>query len=405
MRESSPAEGRRRLPARAAAGLVSVLGRPAERIAGPAGFLARRNAMRNPGRTAAMAAALAIGVTLVTGVATLAAALEQATSGEAKRAIGTNLVLSDSQWLTVDASAAERIAKAPGVRTVAPMRQARAKAFGGEISVDGIEPRASAAIVDYRWSVGSKATMAALHGNQALVGDDFAEQHHLRVGSPLEIRTANGRPLALSVAGVIERPGINPVSIGDVTIARDTYARSFPSRQLIGAYVDAPGVSPATLQKQLTGYPGVEVRTAGEFADHAAGVFKIVLAIFNVLLGLAVIVSVFGIVNTLVLSVLERTRELGLLRAAGMSRRQMRRMVRQESIITALVGAAIGIVAGLALGALATSLLPVPGLAVAIPVGTIVTVVAVAVVLGILAALVPARRAARMDVLAAVSYA
>jgi putative ABC transport system permease protein len=219
------------------------------------------------------------------------------------------------------------------------------------------------------------------------------------------VQAPGGRTLDLKVAGIADRSGINPMALGDVRVAQATFAEAFPVRDVSIAYLDAPGVSPAALQARLDGFPGVEVRTADEYADHLAEGWQIVLAIFNVLLGLAVIVSVFGIVNTQVLAVLERTRELGLLRAAGMSRRQMRRMVRQESIITALVGTAMGALFGLALGALATSLLPISGLSVAIPTGTLIAVGIVAVVLGIVAAVVPARRAARMDVLAAVSHA
>ncbi|MFL5846807.1 MAG: ABC transporter permease [Solirubrobacteraceae bacterium] len=405
LRDAGDTAGKRRLIGRPMAALVSVLGRPAEKLTGASGFLARRNAMRNPGRTAATAAALAIGVTLVTGVATLGAALESATSGEAKRAIGSSLVLADSEWGPFDEGTVARLKDVDGVKAIAPLRQSRAKAFGEEIRVDGVEPAATADAVTYEWSNGSRATVAGLHGNQAVVSDGFADDHGLKTGSTFAVQAPDGKPVSLSVAGIVDPGAINPMGLGDVTIAQDAFAASFPTHDVSVAYIDAPGVSPEVLQSRLDGFPGVEVRTADEYADHVAGAFKIILAIFNVLLGLAVIVSVFGIVNTLVLSVLERTRELGLLRAAGMSRRQMRRMVRQESIITALVGAAIGSIAGLALGALATTLLPIAGLSIAIPTGTLIAVVIVAIVLGIGAAVVPARRAARMDVLAAVSHA
>lgn len=387
LRDSDPAaNGKRRLLGRPVAALISVLGRPAERLAGPAGFLARRNAMRNPGRTAATAAALAIGVTLVTGVATLGAALENATRGEAKQAVGSRLVLADSEWGPISAGAVERLKDAPGVKSVETLHQSPAKAFGEEIVVDGAEP-------------------VALAAGEATVTDGFASDHGLSKGSAFSVQAPGGGTLDLVVAGIADRSGINPMALGEVRVAQATFAEAFPVRDVSIAYLDAPGVSPQALQARLDGFPGVEVRTADEYADHLAEGWQIVLAIFNVLLGLAVIVSVFGIVNTMVLSVLERTRELGLLRAAGMSRRQMRRMVRQESIITALVGTAMGALLGLALGALATSLLPVSGLGVAIPTGTLIAVGIVAVVLGIVAAVVPARRAARMDVLAAVSHA
>jgi len=395
----------RRGIARVVAGLVSVLGRPGERLTGPAGMLARRNAMRNPGRTAATAAALAIGVTLVVAVATLSAALTSATSGQAKAATGSSLVLADSQWGPFDAAAATALDGAPGVRAVAPLHQAQGRAFGKKIGVDGVDPKAAAGAMHYRWKTGSAATLAGLHDGTALVSEKFADAHGLRVGGSFTVRTPDGRAIGLTVAGIVERPALNPLALGDVTIAEPAFAAAFPAQRIGVAFVDAPGVAPSALASRLSGYPGIVLRTPGQYADHVAGVWAQLLAIFDVLLGLAVIVSLFGIVNTLILSVLERTREIGLLRAAGMSRRQVRRMVRQESIITALVGAALGIAVGLALGALATALLPIEGLSVSIPSGSIIATVVVAVVSGILAAAMPARRAARMDVLAAVSQA
>ena len=129
-----------------------------------------------------------------------------------------------------------------------------------------------------------------------------------------------------------------------------------------------------------------------------------ILGIFYVLLGLAVIVSLFGIVNTLALSVLERTRELGMLRAVGMSRRQVRRMIRHESVVTALIGAVLGIAVGLFLAGLATTALSGEGLRFAVPVGSLVAFTVVAAVAGVLAAVGPARRASRLDVLKALQY-
>jgi putative ABC transport system permease protein len=138
--------------------------------------------------------------------------------------------------------------------------------------------------------------------------------------------------------------------------------------------------------------------------DSLTGDIDSLLAIFYVLLALAVIVSLFGIVNTLVLSTFERTRELGMLRAVGMSRRQVRRMVRHESIITALIGAGLGIGVGLGLAAIVTSLLSEQGLTFAVPAGSLVALVIVAVVAGVIAAILPARRASRLDPLAALAY-
>ena len=395
----------RRGVARGVAALVSVLGRPGEKLAGISGVLARRNAMRNPGRTGATAAALTIGVTLVVGVATLSAAFQDATKGQATRAVGSSYVLSDAQWGPFEAGAAEQLKGAPGVDAVAPLRQSDALAYGQKIRVDGVEPAATAKALHYQWVHGSQATLAALRPGDALVRDGYAKAHGLHVGSAFTVTTPAGDRVPVTVRGITERPALNPLFLGDVTIPQAAFASAFPPARPSIAFLDAPGTTPAALQARLAGYPNTTVRSSKAYADHVAQPFKQILAIFEVLLALAVIVSLFGIVNTLVLSVLERTRELGLLRAAGMSRRQVRRMVRQESIITALVGTAMGIAIGIGIGALAIGLLPIGGLALTVPTGAIVTTVIVAIVCGVWAAIVPARRAAKMDVLAAVSYA
>jgi putative ABC transport system permease protein len=168
--------------------------------------------------------------------------------------------------------------------------------------------------------------------------------------------------------------------------------------------VDEGTASPAALNKVLAGHPDAELDTTHQWIkDRAAGVDQLV-AIFGALLALAVIVSLFGIVNTLVLSTFERTRELGMLRAVGMTRRQMRRMVRHESIITALLGALTGMVVGLGLAAIVTSVFADSGLAFVVPVATLVAFAVVAVLAGILAAVAPARRAAKLSPLAALAY-
>ena len=168
--------------------------------------------------------------------------------------------------------------------------------------------------------------------------------------------------------------------------------------------MDAPSAAAGDLRQVMAAHPDAEVSTTHKWiADRAAGVDQLV-AIFGALLALAVIVSLFGIVNTLVLSTFERTRELGMLRAVGMTRRQMRRMVRHESIITALLGALFGMAVGLGLAAVVTQVFKDSGLEFVVPIGTLIAFTVVAVVAGILAAVAPARRAARLSPLAALAY-
>ncbi len=189
-----------------------------------------------------------------------------------------------------------------------------------------------------------------------------------------------------------------------MVVSQSTFARSFANRRDRLAFVSAAGDSQAAIDKALAGFPTVQALTAAEFADEQMSWVDDALGILYVLLALSVIVSLFGIVNTLVLSVFERRRELGMLRAVGMTRRQVRRMVRHESVITALIGATLGVGVGLALAGLVTSAFSDQGLAFSVPVGSLIAFAIVAGLAGVLAAVLPARRAARLDPLTALAY-
>jgi putative ABC transport system permease protein len=192
------------------------------------------------------------------------------------------------------------------------------------------------------------------------------------------------------------------LAIGPITISQATFERSFESRMNALTFVKAD--AGADLGQVFATHPDAKAHTKAAYKEQTTTDIDSMLAIFYVLLALAVIVSLFGIVNTLVLSTFERTRELGMLRAVGMTRRQVRRMVRHESIITALIGAGLGIVAGLGLAYAATSALADEGLSFAVPAGSLITLVVVATIAGVLAAILPARRAARLDPLTALAY-
>ncbi len=166
----------------------------------------------------------------------------------------------------------------------------------------------------------------------------------------------------------------------------------------------AAALAPNAIAQGAERYPGLKVQTGEEFVDARAGGLDQILNLLYVLLGLSVVVSLFGMVNTLVLAVFERTRELGMLRAIGLTRRQTRRTVRHEAVITALIGAALGLPLGIGLAALVTQALSEHGVAFAVPVSTLAAFVAVAVVAGVIAAILPARRAGRLDVLQALQY-
>ena len=192
---------------------------------------------------------------------------------------------------------------------------------------------------------------------------------------------------------------IDSMGLGPVTISRAAYDGAFGNDRSLVLVSNADDPS-----KALTGMPDTKVRTTAQYVDdQVAGVDQL-LAIFYVLLALAVIVSLFGIVNTLVLSVMERTREVGMLRAIGMTRRQTRRMVRHEGIVTAQIGAVTGMAIGVLLGGAVTFAMRGIGMTFSLPVGSLIAFLVVATVAGMLAAALPARRASRLPVLDALAY-
>jgi putative ABC transport system permease protein len=383
--------------------LAHVVGAPAAALGGTAGRLARENATRNPGRTASTAAALMIGLTLVTFVAVLGKGLLASDKDAVSGQIATPFVVTSSNgWATFPAEAGRTLDGASGVSLASSVRYDRALLpDDSEVDVSGVEPATIARAVSVGWQVGSDATFASLRPTDAIVRDDLAEDKGLQVGDPISFRTPDGTPVTLTVRGVYEPPELDSL-LGHVVVSQAAFDRSFPRPADAMTFVDAS--SQDAIDRALTAFPSAEAQTRDEFVDARIAWLTAVMNLFYVLLALSVIVSLFGMVNTLVLSVFERTRELGMLRAVGMTKRQTRRMVRHESVITALIGAALGLPLGIGLAALVTQALSKYGVSFSLPVGTVTVFAVVAIVAGILAAVAPARRAARLDVLRALQY-
>ena len=388
--------------------LARVLGWPAERFGRSAGRLARRNATRNPGRTAVTAAALMIGVALVAFVAVFGNGMKTSNTNALERQVRADYVINGRDgWSSIDPAAANAVRDVPGVVAVTGLVQDEARAFGEKTGVDGVDPAALDRVFRYEWEEGGAASLRELERGGAIVKKEYADEHDLSIGSRIELTAASGKKLAVTVAGISDPPAFDPLGVGDVAVARSAFERTFEAREDRFTFVDTSNTESATtaaLEKRLEGFPDAKIQTAAEFREEQAKSIDDLLSIFNVLLALAVIVSLFGIVNTLVLSVFERTRELGMLRAVGMTRRQVRRMVRHESVITALIGAVLGIAVGLFLAALATAALSQYDVEFAVPVGTLIVFTIVAAIAGVIAAILPARRAARLDPLAALQY-
>jgi len=355
--------------------------------------------MRNPGRTAVTASALMIGVALVTAVTIVAQGLEQQGRGQLENAVkASTIVTATDGWSPIDPEIERAVA---GVGTVSSLRQDGALVFGKQEAVNAVDPASIGGLFDYDWKEGGPEALSSLGRDGAIVNDGFATEHKLRVGSTFAVTSMNGTKLSLKVRAIEQSPSFDVLSLGPITISHAAYDSAFDQQRNRLTFVDAPQDAVA---KALGAYPNAKAEGKDAFIDGQTEWIGMILAVLWVLLALAVIVSLFGIVNTLVLSTFERTRELGTLRALGMNRRQVRRMVRHESVITALIGAVLGIAAGLALAAVIVGWLGKYGLSYAVPAPSLVAVAIIAALAGMLAAALPARRASRIDVLKALAY-
>jgi putative ABC transport system permease protein len=393
------------LSARIVPVLAGWIGWPATKVAGAAGRLARENARRNPQRTASTASALMIGLALVTLVAMLSAGVIANFRGAVNDLFtGDYAITAQNNFSPIPLAAGAAATRAPGVLAVGDVRTGQARAFGTNEQLTAVDPGMSA-VIRLTWKHGSQAVIRTLGRTGAFVSDSYASTHHLRLGSPVTITTPSGAHVTLTIRGVFTPPsGGSP--FGPITLSAGTWDRLYPTAENLYSFVKMAGGETAanarTLRRALAAYPVAKVQTRQTFINNQISGLSSVLNILYVLLALSIIVSLFGIVNTLVLSVFERTREIGMLRAIGASRRQIRRMVRHESVITALIGSVIGITLGVAFGALLAA--RVHSIAFTIPVGSLVVFVIAAWIVGLLAAIFPARRASRLQPLEALAY-
>jgi putative ABC transport system permease protein len=385
--------------------LAQVLGWPATKIGGAAGLLARDNARRNTQRTASTAAALMIGLALVTLVATLAAGIVNTFKGAVNDLFtGDYAITAQNNFSPIPIDAAEAAAKAPGVTSVGNVRTGEARIFDQTEFTTAVDP-GMRDVISMDWVEGSQDVLATLGDDGAFVDDGFADDHDLQTGSTVTVTFPNGNTRTFTIKGVFDPPtGGSP--FGPVTISAATWDAEVPRPRNLYSFVKMSGgeseANQAVLDDALADFPNAKAQDRQAFIDNQISGLSSVLNILYVLLALSVIVSLFGIVNTLVLTVFERTREIGMLRAIGMTRRQVRRMIRHESVITALIGAAIGIVLGIVLAALLIA--RVDFIDFSLPVAQLVVFAIAAILVGIIAAIFPARRAAKLNPLEALQY-
>jgi putative ABC transport system permease protein len=381
--------------------LAAVVGIPARQIGGAAGRIARANSIRNPGRTAATAAALMIGIALVSFVAVLANGMKQSNRGAIEDQVSADWVItSQDGYLPFVASAGDAVDGVQGASTT-DVRSDLAKLAGSSRYLTGIEPNTITDAYNFEWVDGSNAVLGELGSNGAILDKDFAEDKNLSVGDTFSAQVPSGKEIPLRVVGIYKPPPFYPL-LGNVSIQKSTFDTLYERPRNQFTFVN--GGDRSALEAKLDAFPDANLQTREEWITFQDEDFNQFLTMLYVLLALSVIVSIFGMVNTLVLSVFERTRELGMLRAVGMTRRQVRRMIRHESVITALIGAALGLPLGMFLAALVTKALSQYDIEYAVPVGQLIVFAVIATIVGIVAAILPARRAARLNVLRALQY-
>jgi putative ABC transport system permease protein len=388
--------------------LASFIGRPIERMTGITGQLARENSIRQPGRTAVTAAALMIGVALVTFASIFAAGAKATINGAIDANLKSAFVVQNTDGFSPFSPEVLRtVDRVDGVSSVSGVRFSQAKVQGvsGNQSVSSIDPQTFQALYKLDMKQGGDAAVRGLGPDQVLVKKGYADSHDVKVGDTVQVTTPIGRRLSLRASGIAEDKG---GLLGNLTVTNAVAQTQFGEpKDAFGLVGLAPGANETAVKQQISSvleqrYPEAEVLTNQEFKDDIAGQVNQLLGLIYALLALAIIVSLFGIVNTLVLSITERTRELGMLRAIGTSRKQVKRVIRWEAVITSLIGAVLGVVMGVVLAVLFTR--PLDDFTLSIPVLSLFVLLVLAGIAGVGAAVLPARRAAKLDVLQALAY-
>ncbi|MFD8217780.1 ABC transporter permease [Streptomyces sp. NPDC059697] len=392
-----------------AGGVVRVISAVLLRFFGPVGRMAERNALRNPRRTGATGAALMIGLALVACLSVVGSSMVASATDELDKSVGTDFIIQGNQRIVPQA--AKAIETTPGLEHVTHYRDIEAKIVtpGGFSDSDGV----TAADPTYAQDLHRKTTageLTAAYGKDSMsVGSVFATKHHVKLGDTLTVAFKGGSTAKLKVAAITDDDVV--IDQGARYLSTETMRKYLPANRIppdqimfASAKNGQEKQAYAALKKSMEQYPQYQVRDQSDYKQELKDQIGQLLNMVYGLLALAIVVAVLGVINTLALSVVERTREIGLMRAIGMSRRQLRRMIRLESVVIALFGALLGLGLGMGWGATAQKLLALEGLKVLeIPWPTIIGVFIGSAFVGLFAALIPAFRAGRMNVLNAIA--
>ncbi|MFI6248729.1 ABC transporter permease [Streptomyces sp. NPDC051016] len=395
-----------------AAGVVRVLGAVLLRMFGPVGRMAERNALRNPRRTGATGAALMIGLALVACLSVVGSSMVASASDQLDKTVGTDFIIQSDSGQRITPQAVRAVKDVPGLARVTEYRDTTADYTtpdGKTLKDTDITAADPTYATDLRTKTVAGDLKNAYLPDSMSVHEKFAEAHGIHLGSKITVRFKDGGTARLTVraitsSDVVIDQGAKYISIA--TLAKYVPAAKMPLDELVFATAKDGQQDAAytALKSALHDYPQYTVRDQTDYKQALKDQIGQLLNLIYGLLALAIIVAVLGVVNTLALSVVERTREIGLMRAIGLSRRQLRRMIRMESVVIALFGALLGLGLGMGWGATAQKLLALQGLKVLeIPWPTIIGVFVGSAFVGLFAALIPAFRAGRMNVLNAIA--
>ncbi|MGD3105820.1 ABC transporter permease [Streptomyces sp. YGL11-2] len=386
--------------------LISLAGPVTTRLFGIGGRLAKENALRNPRRTAATASALMIGLTLITGMTVVGHSAQVAMDKMAAKELTADYQVETSTLAGLDPELSKKVAKLPGVEAVAPLRGAgfstRADGHGGFGYLRGTDLAQIGKVTHITFVQGSLDTVRA---NGIAVSEKSAEEHGWHVGDTVNANFFDKeKPAKLKIAAVYKDNEVLGESFTDVSVVDPHLPRAKNDRLLVKA---SGGGSPALtkdIRHALGDSPLLKVQTHDDLRKKAAGAIDTIVNMVYGLLGMAVIIAVVGVVNTLAMSVFERSREIGMLRAIGLARSGVKQMVRLESVVISLFGAVLGMGVGVFLAWAGGSLVgsSFPAYALVLPWGRLGLFLLIALVVGVLAALWPARRAARLNMLEAI---
>jgi putative ABC transport system permease protein len=381
--------------------MASGIGRPLARLLGMSGRLGRENSMRSPRRTAQTASALMVGLALVSAIAVFGASLARSATHSVQQAIRADIIVTtpNNAQGGFSITVAPRASAVPGVTATSTVYQDQFEVQGKVQGLTAVSTYQLAQTVNLQMTEGSSAALTA---GQLLIDTKTANAKHLSAGDTVPVKFAKTGHTVMRIGGVYQDNGL----IGSYLVGDRFFLAHFNNELPIAVLLKTDGSAAVEQQVKhaLSGYPNLKIQSRAEFEQSQQQQVNQLLGLIYALLALAVIIALIGIVNTLMLSVFERTHEIGLLRAVGMRRRQIRAMIRSESVILAVFGALIGIVVGTLLGIALVSSLRSQGITeMVVPIPSLIIFLVLAALLGLLAASWPARRAAKLDVLAAIA--